>query len=66
MACFATEEDVKGLPKTYILVNEMDPLRDEGVNFYRLLRESDVDARRLGQWGLFMEQKYFLMPRNQR
>ena len=42
---FATEEDVKGLPKTYILVNEMDPLRDEGVNFYRLLRESDVDAQ---------------------
>jgi acetyl esterase/lipase len=42
---FATEDDVKGLPKTYILVNEMDPLRDEGVNFYRLLREADVDAQ---------------------
>ena len=26
-------------------MNEMDPLRDEGVNFYRLLRESDVDAQ---------------------
>ena len=42
---FATEEDVKGLPKTYIIVNELDPLRDEGVNFYRLLREADVDAQ---------------------
>ena len=42
---FATEEDVKGFPKTYILVNECDPLRDEGVNFYRLLMEADVDAQ---------------------
>ena len=42
---FATEEDVRGLPKTYIIVNELDPLRDEGVNFYRLLREADVDAQ---------------------
>ena len=42
---FATEDDVKGLPKTYILVNEMDPLSDEGVNFSRLLREADVDAQ---------------------
>ena len=42
---FATADDVKGLPKTYIIVNECDPLRDEGVNFYRLLRESDVDAQ---------------------
>jgi acetyl esterase/lipase len=37
--------DVEGLPKTYIIVNECDPLRDEGVNFYRLLREADVDAQ---------------------
>ena len=42
---FASIEDVKGLPKTYIIVNECDPLRDEGVNFYRLLREADVDAQ---------------------
>lgn len=42
---FATADDVKGLPKTYIIVNECDPLRDEGVNFYRLLREADVDAQ---------------------
>ena len=42
---FASVEDVKGLPKTYIIVNECDPLRDEGVNFYRLLREADVEAQ---------------------
>ena len=42
---FATADDVKGLPKTYIIVNECDPLRDEGVNFYRLLREADVDVQ---------------------
>ena len=42
---FASIEDVKGLPKTYIIVNECDPLRDEGVNFYRMLREADVDAQ---------------------
>ena len=42
---FASVEDVKGLPKTYIIVNECDPLRDEGVNFFRLLREADVEAQ---------------------
>ena len=34
---FATDDDVKGLPPTVIHVNECDPLRDEGINFYRLL-----------------------------
>ncbi len=28
-----------------INVNECDPLRDEGINFYRLLLEADVPAR---------------------
>ena len=42
---FASIEDLKGLPKTYIIVNECDPLRDEGVNFYRMLREADIDAQ---------------------
>ena len=28
-----------------ISVNECDPLRDEGVNFYRLLLRAGVDAR---------------------
>lgn len=42
---FATSEDVRGLPPVVISVNECDPLRDEGVNFYRLLMRSGVAAR---------------------
>ena len=42
---FATAEDVQGLPPTVISVNECDPLRDEGVAFYRLLLQSGVAAR---------------------
>ncbi|MFI4933027.1 MAG: alpha/beta hydrolase fold domain-containing protein [Caulobacterales bacterium] len=42
---FATADDVKGLPPTVISVNECDPLRDEGVVFYRLLIASGVSAR---------------------
>jgi acetyl esterase/lipase len=41
---FATEEDVRGFPPTVITVNECDPLRDEGVEFYRLLRRAGVQA----------------------
>jgi acetyl esterase len=42
---FATVEDVTGFPKTVISVNECDPLRDEGIAFYRLLLEAGVAAR---------------------
>jgi len=42
---FATEADVAGLPKTFISVNEADPLRDEGVEFYRLLLDAGVSAQ---------------------
>ena len=42
---FATAEDVAGLPPTVISVNECDPLRDEGVSFYRLLIANGVQAR---------------------
>jgi acetyl esterase len=42
---FATDDDVKGLPPTVISVNECDPLRDEGINFYRLLVKNNVPAR---------------------
>ncbi len=42
---FATAEDVAGFPPTVISVNECDPLRDEGINFYRLLLEAGVPAR---------------------
>ena len=42
---FASDADVKGLPPTVIHVNECDPLRDEGINFYRLLLKNGVPAR---------------------
>ena len=42
---FAGPDDIKGFPPTVISVNECDPLRDEGVEFYRLLIANGVDAR---------------------
>jgi acetyl esterase/lipase len=42
---FATEDDVRGLVPTVISVNECDPLRDEGIAFYRLLLRAGVPAR---------------------
>ncbi|HWA59779.1 MAG TPA: alpha/beta hydrolase [Caulobacteraceae bacterium] len=42
---FASAEDVKGFPPTIISVNECDPLRDEGIGFYRLLMGAGVSAR---------------------
>jgi acetyl esterase len=42
---FAQPKDVEGLPPVVINVNECDPLRDEGINFYRLLLASGVSAR---------------------
>jgi acetyl esterase len=42
---FATAKDVAGFPPTVISVNECDPLRDEGINFYRLLMHNGVRAR---------------------
>ena len=42
---FATEADVAGLVPTYIVVNECDPLRDEGIEFFRLLLRAGVRAQ---------------------
>ena len=42
---FATEEHVQGFPETVISVNECDPLRDEGIEFYRLLLRAGQRAR---------------------
>jgi acetyl esterase len=42
---FATATDVRGLVPTFISVNECDPLRDEGIEFYRLLLEAGVVAQ---------------------
>lgn len=41
---FSSSDDVRGLPPTMISVNECDPLRDEGINFYRLLMSAGVQA----------------------
>ncbi len=42
---FASEADVRGFPETVISVNECDPLRDEGIEFYRLLLRAGQRAR---------------------
>jgi len=48
---FATVADVAGLPPVVVHVNECDPLRDEGIEFYRLLLEAGVSARCHQQMG---------------
>ena len=42
---FATVDDLRGFPPTVISVNECDPLRDEGIEFYRTLLDAGVAAR---------------------
>ena len=42
---FAAEADVAGFPPTMVSVNECDPLRDEGIEFYRLLQRAGVMAQ---------------------
>ena len=41
----ATQEDLAGLPPHVISVNELDPLRDEGLAYFRKLRQAGVSAR---------------------
>jgi len=38
----ASKEDLTGLPPHFIAVNELDPLRDEGLAYYRNLLEAGV------------------------
>lgn len=56
---FATEDDVRGLPPTVISVNECDPLRDEGIEFYRLLLRAGVPARGKVMLGTMHGQEIF-------
>ena len=42
---FASEADVASFPPTMVSVNECDPLRDEGIEFYRLLQRAGVLAQ---------------------
>lgn len=43
-AAVATDEDLNGLPPHVISVNEVDPLRDEGLDYYRRLVRAGVPA----------------------
>ena len=56
---FATVGDVAGFPPTVISVNECDPLRDEGINFYRLLLSAEVPARWRQMMGTMHKNKIF-------
>ncbi|MYH14598.1 MAG: alpha/beta hydrolase [Gammaproteobacteria bacterium] len=40
----ASTADLTGLPPHFISVNELDPLRDEGIEFYRKLNAAGVKA----------------------
>lgn len=42
---FATVEDMKGLPPHVLVMDELDPLRDEGVSYARRLAKAGVDAK---------------------
>jgi acetyl esterase len=59
---FATEDDVRGLPPVVISVNECDPLRDEGVNFYRLLLRAGIPARCRQVMGTVHGTEIFIRP----
>lgn len=57
---FATEEDVRGFPPTMINVNECDPLRDEGIAFFRLLMKAGVKAHCRQVMGTFHASDMFM------
>ena len=40
----ASDADLAGMPPHVISVNELDPLRDEGLTYYRRLRDAGVSA----------------------
>ena len=41
---FATVDDLRGLPPVRVVVNELDPYRDEGVVFYRKCCEAGINS----------------------
>jgi len=43
----ASVEDLKGFPPTVIRLQELDPLRDEGIAFYHKLLQAKVNVRSL-------------------
>ena len=41
---YATSDDIIGLPKSKFVVNEFDPLRDEGIDFYNRCKNNGLDT----------------------
>lgn len=41
---WATDTDLRGLPPHLIIAGELDPLRDEGLSYYRKLVAAEVTA----------------------
>ena len=58
---FASEDDLRGLPKVKISVNECDPLRDEGVEIYRRLVRAGVPAQCIEAMGTIHGTETFLV-----
>lgn len=58
---FASEDDLMGLPRVKISVNECDPLRDEGVDLYRRLIRAGVPAQCLEAMGTVHGTEVFLV-----
>lgn len=57
---FASVNDVAGFPPTMISVNECDPLRDEGIAFYRTLVNAGVKAQCRQVMGTFHANELFV------
>ena len=58
----ATVEDLRGLPPTVISVNELDPLRDEGIGFARKLALAGVDTSAKVNLGLTHGAQHIFRP----
>jgi acetyl esterase len=58
---FASEDELAGLPRVKISVNECDPLRDEGVEFYRRLVRAGVAAQCIEALGTIHGTEVFLV-----
>ena len=57
---FAAHEDIADFPPTMISINECDPLRDEGIVFYRRLRDAGVKTQCRQVMGTFHANELFV------